>query len=98
MKDNLCIVTLRLIAKDRNELVLALSRVLPATRNYQGCRYVNTYTRADNSQEVILIQAWDSRFDQERYIQWRKETGDLDNLLGLLKEPPITEFWDLNPA
>ena len=98
MNDNSVTVTLKLVAKDKDKLLNALSCALPTTRNYQGCRYVNTYTQADHSQEIILIQGWNSRQDQERYIQWRKETGDLDNLLALLTEPPVTEFWHLNAA
>ena len=98
MNDNLVTVTLKLVAKDKNELLNALSRTLPTTRNYEGCRYVNTYTKAEHSKEVILIQGWDSRQNQERYIQWREKTGDLDNLLGLLAKPPVTEFWHFNEA
>ncbi len=91
-------VTIRLNATDANVTLGVLSRALPATRQYAGCRYVTTYTNADAPDEIILIQGWDSRTDQERYIAWRQETGDLQQLVATLREPPVVTFWEHNDA
>jgi quinol monooxygenase YgiN len=91
-------VTLRLTAKSPEAFLQHLSRVLPETRNYQGCRYVNTLVQADQPQEVVLIQGWDSREDQQRYIQWRQTTGALTELRSLLATDPIIEYWQLTDA
>lgn len=91
-------VTIKLTAKNCDETLQHLSRALPVTRRYAGCRYCNTLTQADNPQEIILIQEWDSREAQQQYIQWRQETGALGELLALLAEPPKVEFWHLSAA
>jgi quinol monooxygenase YgiN len=91
-------VTIQLIAKDLQATLDVLSHALPLTRTYQGCRYVNTFIHIDNSNKIILIEGWDSRAEQEVYINWRQETGDLQKLVSTLSEPPLVEFWDLNPA
>ena len=59
---------------------------------------MTTYTNADAPDEIILIQGWDSRADQERYIAWRQETGDLQQLVATLREAPIVTFWEHNDA
>jgi quinol monooxygenase YgiN len=98
MNTNPVMVTVKLVAKEKDTTIAHLSRALPTTRNYQGCRYCNTYIQQDKPQEIVLIQGWDSRQAQQNYIQWRKETGALDELLALLTEPPVVEFWNLNQA
>jgi quinol monooxygenase YgiN len=91
-------VTIKLVAKDRDQTLQHLSHALPTTRNYNGCRYCNTLTNADTPNEIVLIQGWDSREAQQRYIQWRQETGALNELVALLVEPPTVDFWELNAA
>jgi quinol monooxygenase YgiN len=98
MNTNPVMVTVKLVAKEQDKTINHLSRVLPITRNYQGCRYCNTYIQQDKPQEIVLIQGWDSRQAQQNYIQWREETGALAELIALLAKPPVVEFWNLNQA
>jgi quinol monooxygenase YgiN len=91
-------VTIKLVPKDREQTIQHLAQALPITCNYNGCRYSNTLIKVDNAQEIILIQGWDSREHQQKYISWRQETGALDELIALLAEPPEVEFWHLNAA
>lgn len=91
-------ITIKLVAKDRDQTLQHLAHALPTTRNYHGCRYCNTLTNADVPNEIVLIQEWDSRDAQQRYIQWRQETGALNELVALLAEPPMVEFWEHNVA
>lgn len=91
-------VTFRLTAKNSEAFLQHLSRVLPETRNSEGCRYVNTLVQADQPQEVVLIQGWDSREDQQRYIQWRQTTGALTEFRSLLAKDPVIEYWQLTDA
>jgi quinol monooxygenase YgiN len=98
MTTNPVMVTVKLVAKEQDKTINLLSRTLPITRNYQGCRYCNTYIQQDKPEEIVLIQGWDSRQAQQNYIQWREETGALAELLALLAEPPVVEFWNLNQA
>jgi quinol monooxygenase YgiN len=98
MNTNPVMVTVKLVAKEQDKTINHLSRALPITRNYQGCRYCNTYIQQDKPQEIVLIQGWDSRQAQQNYIQWREETGALAELIALLAKPPVVEFWNLNQA
>jgi quinol monooxygenase YgiN len=91
-------VTLRLTAKNSEVFLQHLSRVLPETRNHTGCRYVNTLVQVDRPQEFVLIQGWDSREDQQRYLQWRQTTGALAEFRSMLAEDPIVEYWQPRDA
>jgi quinol monooxygenase YgiN len=91
-------VTIQLIAKDCQATLDILAHALPITRTYQGCRYVNTLVQTDDPNKIVLIQGWDSRAEQEAYIKWRQETGDLQKMVSTLSEPPLVEFLELNPA
>jgi quinol monooxygenase YgiN len=70
-------VTLRLSANDSEALLQFLAQVLPATRNYEGYQYVNTFVQPDNPREVILIEGSDSSELQQQYqyLRWRQESG-----------------------
>lgn len=92
------VVIFRLTAKDAQAFLQYLAQVLPVTRAYEGCHYVNTLVQPDHSPEVILIQGWATREAQAKYIQWRKQTGDLDQFLSFLTSPPHVEYWDSNAA
>lgn len=92
------VVIFRLTAKDSQAFLQHLAQVLPTTRAYEGCHYVNTLVQPDRSPEVMLVQGWDSREAQERYIQWHKQPGDLDQFLSFLAGPPNVEYWDSHTA
>jgi quinol monooxygenase YgiN len=91
-------ITIRLNAKDPVITLDVLAKALPGTRQSQGCRYVNTFVSQDSPKEIVLIQGWDSRADQQRYIAWRQQTGDLAQLIATLSEPPVTDFWNPDAA
>jgi quinol monooxygenase YgiN len=91
-------VTIQLMPKETQATLDILARALPITRTYSGCRYVNTFVKTDEPRKIILIQGWDSAAAQAAYINWRQETGDLQQLVATLVEPPLVEFWELDPA
>jgi hypothetical protein len=43
MTTNPVMVTVKLVAKEQDKTINHLSRALPTTRNYQGCRYCNRH-------------------------------------------------------
>lgn len=91
------LVTLDLRARSEETLQM-LARTLPFTRLYAGCREVATYVDDDDPRHILLVQRWDSRGDQEAYIDWRESTGDLAALLDTLEEPPAARIWRSTPA
>jgi quinol monooxygenase YgiN len=91
-------VTVRLLAKDPAITLGVLSEALPVTRTSEGNHYSHTHVNQDNPSEIILIQGWESKTHQEKYIAWRQETGDLQQLVNTLAEAPTVTYWDANPA
>lgn len=87
-------VTIELKPKLRARTLEVLSKALPVTRQYAGCQYCNTYLDHD-ADTIVLIQGWDSREHQQRYIAWRESTGDLQQLVDTLTSPPQVRFWSL---
>jgi len=52
---------------------------LPDTRNYEGCLSVDTYIE-ESTNTIHLIEDWETLEHQEKYLNWRIETGLLTNL------------------
>lgn len=67
-----------------DELVGFLAAALPDTRNYDGCISLDVHVdRASDT--IVMIEDWDSPEQYDRYLQWRMETGLVDQVGGLLK-------------
>lgn len=70
-----------------------LVSVLPDTRAYDGCISVTTHRDLDDASKVLLIEEWETREHQLKYLQWRAETGLLEAIGPLLAgEPVITAY------
>jgi quinol monooxygenase YgiN len=92
------IVTVRLKAKDAAAFKAHLLKVIPVTRMASGCRYSNTYQDPAKPAEFVLVQGWDSSEQQQGYIKWRDQTGDLKQLVDMLAQPPVVETFELIDA
>ncbi|HEY9644309.1 MAG TPA: hypothetical protein V6C57_27695 [Coleofasciculaceae cyanobacterium] len=88
------IVTVELIAKDPEALERHLnsSGVIPTTRLASGINYSWTVREQNNSNRFVLIQQWNSVEQQQGYIAWRVERGDLAELRSLLTEDPVVRY------
>jgi quinol monooxygenase YgiN len=91
-------VLLRLTAKDPATLKAYLMKVVPVTRMVSGCRYSHSYQDPQKLTEFVLIQGWDSVAQQQSYVAWRNQTGDLKQFIDLLAKPPIVESFELFDA
>jgi quinol monooxygenase YgiN len=80
-----------------DEFLATLKELLPATRAYDGCQSLQTYADQDDPNHIVLIEQWESRAKQERYIAWRTETGVMAALGGFVAEPPRFTFLDARP-
>jgi len=85
------VVTLRLTAREPVALRAHLLKVIPETRRADGCRYSHSCQSQSQPNEFLLIQAWESLADQERYLAWRRERGDLAELRGMLERDVAVE-------
>lgn len=83
MMENLVIVSFPAKPEMLEALKDAMKKALPETRAYDGCISVDTYI--DESTDTIhLIEDWETLDHQAKYLNWRVETGLLDDLDPLL--------------
>ena len=65
-----------------------LSEILPDTRAFDGCQDLQVYQEGDG-EALVFIEYWDSAAHYQRYLDWRTESGVLNQLVDLLAEPPV---------
>jgi quinol monooxygenase YgiN len=64
---------------------------LPDTRGYDGCLGIRGLSNQDDSNNIVLIEEWESRGHYDRYLQWRTDTGFIEAMGGMLAgEPKFT--------
>ena len=76
---NLVIVSFPAKEESLETLKEAMRRALPDTRSFDGCLSVNTFIE-ESTNTIHLIEDWESLNHQATYLNWRVETGLLDNL------------------
>jgi quinol monooxygenase YgiN len=84
-------------AEESDNFWNALISVLPDTRAYDGCVSVTTHRDLDDPSKVFLIEVWDSREHQQKYLAWRVETGLMDAIGPMLAGPPAISAYT-NPG
>jgi quinol monooxygenase YgiN len=73
---------------------LVESTLLPGTRAAEGCESATMHENQDGPTLLVFLQRWTSRDDNERYLAWRRERGDLSALTSLLTAPPSFRYFD----
>ena len=76
-------------AKDEtyDELHATLTAILPDTAKFEGAELVSC--AADPADKTFYIhEVWDSAESQQAYLEWRKERGDVDKLVAMLRDAP----------
>ena len=63
-----------------DELRATFKAILPDTRSYDGCQRVEVVGNQDDSCNIVLVEKWESRQHNEKYMAWRTETGALEKL------------------
>ena len=64
------------------------------TRSYDGCTGLTTYINQDDDCNMVLVEAWESRAQYDKYLAWRQETGFLDKITEMLASEPSIRFYD----
>ena len=77
-----------------DDMKAVMRELLPDTRAYDGCQSVDCYDNTETKGNIVLYEIWDSRAHQERYLQWRSETGTLAPLQALVTAPPKIQYFD----
>jgi len=67
--------------------------ILNDTASFEGCEGI--YAAGDQEDHTyLLFEKWTSIENQQAYMKWRQERGDLDVLGAMLREPPLLETRD----
>jgi quinol monooxygenase YgiN len=88
------VVTVELIAKDAKALEqhLTSAGVIPTTRLASGINYSYTLRNQANPKRFVLVQQWNSVKQQQDYITWRVQRGNLAELRSLLTQDPVVNY------
>jgi quinol monooxygenase YgiN len=89
------IVTLDMTARNAEALKQHLLTVIPVTRKAAGQRFSWSTQDPENAARFTLIQEWESLAQQQGYIAWRTQRGDLTTLLDMLEAPPRIEIREV---
>lgn len=84
------VVDLHLKAKDKenyDKLHATLTAILPDTAAYDGAQLISCSADAE-SMTFIVHEVWDAIENQQAYLGWRAERGDIDALVAMLGEEP----------
>ena len=79
MMENLVIVSFPAKPEMLETLKDAMKKALPETRAYDGCISVDTYID-ESTNTIHLIEDWETLDHQAKYLNWRVETGLLEDL------------------
>ena len=77
-----------------DELKSTLENILPDTRGYDGCISVQVTSNQDDPLNLVLLEVWENREKNEKYLGWRTETGALEALGAMLSQPPSIRYYD----
>ena len=73
-----------------------INEVFPDTRNSSGCNALYMTENIDIPNQVEFISIWDSKEQYDTYLNWREETGLLDEMAEkYLERDPIFRFLNL---
>ena len=89
-----CTVILELNVKSdsADDVAESFKSTFPDTRSYDGCIDVYATRNQDNPDNFLLVETWESREKYEKYLSWRTERGDMDNLAAVLEGEPSIRF------
>ena len=84
------LVTLKAHPGSFEQLKKSIRAILPDTVAFSGCLGVSACAD-EQDRSVTLYERWATPEAQQSYLAWRGETGDLDGLGTVLREPPSFE-------
>ena len=91
------IVTVEWQAKPGNGAAMrkAILEVLPETRSYKGCQWLELIVNQDDPENLVVWERWDTRASYEAYLQWRVDKGVVSSLGSLaVRSKPNIRFYD----
>lgn len=77
-----------------DDVVAGLAADLPDTRAYEGNLSVEVLRNQADSGHITLVERWQERANQEKYIAWRTETGSMERTVAASSSPPTITYYD----
>ncbi|MBB81909.1 MAG: hypothetical protein CMN02_14385 [Roseibacillus sp.] len=69
---------------------------MQATRAYEGCHAVYFVQNQDDPSNLEFCSKWDSRQHYENYLQWRIDSGILEDVSNRYGDgEPVWRYFDL---
>jgi quinol monooxygenase YgiN len=93
--DIVILLVLTAPAGGREQLRDVLTSQLPDTRSFSGCVEVSALTAHDDENTFVIHERWTSAEDYDRYVAWRRERGDLRQLMKALGGPPTVRRFSI---
>lgn len=77
-----------------DEFKQAIKAAIPDTRAFSESISIRVLEDQDKPGAITLLEVWDTKEDQTKYIAWRTETGFMDALAGMLESEPVIVYHD----
>ena len=77
-----------------NDFTDFMKNELHHTRGFDGCNGLTVHKNQDDSNNMVIVEDWDSRQQYEKYLSWRTERGDLEKLAAWLTGAPSIRYFD----
>jgi heme oxygenase (mycobilin-producing) len=77
-----------------DELIDRFKADLPDTRAFEGNLEVDTCRDQEDPSHISLIERWETRADQEKYIAWRVESGNMEKTASFITQPIKVTYFD----
>lgn len=77
-----------------SEFKAYMKEILVDTRAFSGCQSVDLQVNQDHEANLVLVEKWEAREAQEKYLAWRAGTGVIDRIVSMLSGPPSIRYFD----
>ena len=80
--------------KFSHEMKSYLAEILPETRAFEGCHFIDVYFDTDKPNSMVLVEEWDSREHYQKYHAWRTHTGVIDKIRSMVDGTASIGFFE----
>ena len=77
-----------------DELIALLKKILVDTRARKGCEFVTVHQDHDKPNQIVLIERWATREDDDAYRAWRAGDGATPEIASLVGGAPVVRYFD----
>ncbi|MET0986237.1 MAG: antibiotic biosynthesis monooxygenase family protein [Steroidobacteraceae bacterium] len=89
------VVELSVKPEHSSDIAAGLAQTLAVTRGFAGCLGIQGCRHDSVPHRFVMLEHWESRAHYERYLEWRKQTGMMEQMGGVLADVPSTRIMDV---